>query len=84
MKIPKWERSWSVLGTQRKPLWLGVILMFSILLPNSCVSIPSKLNFLISRTHFKRERGDIRLLFELLMNFLLSVPCLAVIDSATC
>ena len=84
VKIPKWERAWSVLGTQRKSWCLGIILMCSILLSHPWVLIPSKLNLLLSRTQFKREREDIRLLFELLINFLLSVLCLALIDSGTC
>lgn len=65
-------------------LWSGIILMLSILFPQPWVWRPSQLNFLISRTHFKEEREGVRLLFELLMNFLLSVLCVALTDAGTC
>lgn len=65
-------------------LWSGIILMLSILFPQPWVWRPSQLNFLISRTHFKEEREGMRLLFELLMNFLLSVLCVALTDAGTC
>lgn len=53
-------------------LWLGIVVRLSFLLPHSCVCvlIPTNLNFLISRIHFRREEEDVRLLHELLIDFL--------------